>query len=59
MGTQVSFIRKITRVEMSLYYVLYIFYLVPESRVRQLVPEALPLAVADRDNVFVSRITGN
>lgn len=57
MGTQVSFIRKITRVEMSLHHVLYISYLVP-AQVRQLVPEALPLAVADRDNVFVSRVTG-
>ena len=37
--------------EMLLHHVLYISYLVPESLVRQLVPGALPLAVADRDNV--------
>ncbi|MFC1893888.1 DUF2071 domain-containing protein [Chloroflexota bacterium] len=46
--------RKFARVEMSLRHVLYVSYLVPESRVRRLVPEALPLAVVDRDNVFVS-----
>ncbi|MFC1983237.1 DUF2071 domain-containing protein [Chloroflexota bacterium] len=39
---------------MSLHHVLYVSYLVPESRVRGLVPEVLPLAVVDRDNVFVS-----
>jgi len=54
MGTQTSLIRKITRVEMSLHHVLYISYLVPESRVRKLVPEELPLAVLDPDHVFVS-----
>ena len=54
MDTQVSSIRKIARVEMSLHHVLYVSYLVPESRVRQLVPEALPLAVVERDNVFIS-----
>jgi len=39
---------------MSLHHVLYISYLVPESRVRKLVPEELPLAVVDPDHVFVS-----
>jgi hypothetical protein len=39
---------------MSLYHVLYVSYLVPESRVRKLVPEELPLAVVDPDHVFVS-----
>ena len=57
MGKYVDFIRKITRVEMSLHHVMYISYLVPESRVRHLVPEALPLAVVDRDKVFVSVVT--
>ena len=56
MGTQTSLLRKITRVEMSLHHVLYISYLVPESRVRKLVPEELPLAVVDPDHVFVSVI---
>ena len=54
MGTQTSLIRKITRIEMSLHHVLYISYLAPESRVRKLVPEELPLAVVDPDHVFVS-----
>ena len=54
MGTQTSKIRKLTRVEMSLHHVLYISYLVPESRIRKMVPEELPLAVVDPDHVFVS-----
>ena len=54
MDTQVSSIRKFARVEMSLHHVLYVSYLVPESRVRQLVPGVLQLAVVDRDKVFVS-----
>ena len=54
MVTQTSFTRKITHVEMSLHHVLYISYLVPESRVRQLVPEQLQLAVIARNHVFVS-----
>jgi hypothetical protein len=54
METKTGIIRKLTRVEMSLHHVLYISYLVPELRVRQLVPEELPLAVVGRDKVFVS-----
>ena len=54
MGTQTSFMRKIMRVEMALNHVFYISYLVPESRVRGIVPEVLPLSVVDRDNIFVS-----
>ncbi|MFC1893694.1 DUF2071 domain-containing protein [Chloroflexota bacterium] len=54
MEIQTGSIRKIKRVEMSLHHVLYVSYLVPESRVRQLVPEALPLAMVKRGRVFVS-----
>jgi hypothetical protein len=54
MGTQTSLVKKLTRVEMSLHHVLYVSYLVPESRVRGLVPESLTLAVVERDSVFVS-----
>jgi hypothetical protein len=39
---------------MSLHHVLYISYLAPESRVRKLVPEELPLALVDPEHVFVS-----
>jgi hypothetical protein len=51
---QTSFAGKIMRVEMSLHHVLYISYLLPESKVRYLVPEPIPLSVVDRDKVFVS-----
>lgn len=54
MGTQMSFVRRLMRIEMSLRHVIYISYLVPQSRVRELVPRGLPLAVVDNDNVFIS-----
>jgi hypothetical protein len=54
METKTGLISKLARVEMSLHHVLYISYLVPESRVRQFVPGELPLAVVGRNKVFLS-----
>ncbi len=42
------------RVEMLLRDVLYVSYLVHASRVRPMVPDILPLATLEGDNVFVS-----
>lgn len=44
-------------VEMTLYDILYLSYLVPASHIRSLVPEILPLATVDDDMVFVSVVT--
>lgn len=44
---------------MSLRHVLYVSYLVPLSRVRPLVPDAIPLDVYDSDKVFVSTVSMN
>jgi hypothetical protein len=44
------------RVQMELQNVLYLSYLVPVSRVRQLVPKILPLNVIGGDKVFVSLV---
>ena len=45
---------KLTSVEMILYDVLYLSYLVPQERVRSLVPASLPLALVDGQHTFVS-----
>ena len=44
------------QVQMKLQNVLYLSYLVPVSRVRQLVPKILPLNVIGKDKVFVSLV---
>ena len=41
-------------VEMELYDILYLSYLLPVSRVRPLVPDILPLATVGGDRVFFS-----
>lgn len=45
---------KLTSVEMILYDVLYLSYLVPVARVRPLIPERLPLATVDGEQAVVS-----
>ncbi len=47
---------KLTSVEMILYDVLYLSYLLPAERVRPFVPERLALATVDGDQVFVSAV---
>lgn len=44
-------------VEMGLYDILYLTYLLPVSRVRSLVPDILPLATVGGDWVFFSVVT--
>jgi len=44
-------------VEMELYDILYLSYLIPASRVRPLVPDILPLATVGSDRVFFSVVT--
>ena len=47
---------KWTSVEMILYDVLYISYLLPVERVRPFVPERLPIAAVDGEHTFVSAV---
>lgn len=47
-----------TSLEMILYDVLYISYLVPAARVRPRVPSELPLDVVEDDKVFLSVVMG-
>jgi hypothetical protein len=44
-------------VEMELYDILYLSYLIPASRIRPLVPDILPLATMSGNRVFFSVVT--
>jgi hypothetical protein len=49
-----NLLNRIMRVHMMLHNVFYVSYLIPESRVRPLVPPELNLAAIEQDKVFVS-----
>jgi hypothetical protein len=49
-----STISNLARIEMTLHNVIYLSYRLPHDMIRPLVPALLPLAVIDKDTVFIS-----
>lgn len=49
-----STISNLSRIEMILHNVIYLSYRLPHDMIRPLVPAPLPLAVIDKDTVFIS-----
>jgi hypothetical protein len=49
-----SMMRNLARVEMALHNVIYLSYRLHQEIIRPLIPASLPLAVIDKDDVFIS-----